>query len=418
MVVEGIKNDNKFNLLKPYKIIKTEKSYLIAAQIVLQFFKKKSLDFSLSTISGETDGAISRIDSNIVSESLNINSEDWLNELLNDWDNIKSTIISKNKDIFKNQLQKRLDEVIPENEKYKPKTDKFKINHTPNNQTVNKPKAAAPSKTSRVSIAPKGKSSNQISNVSSPASSQKVDVQLESSSESIEDIPIADIDDEDTGSVNVAPPVTSESSEEKEIPIKSDSSFDEIPVKNDNSSLQDVSIEDVSVKTENSSLLEVPVIKSDQSSDNVIDIASDESYSDMVMSPTKSSTASPSPAKKNPSFRQEDDSDDFKSKTNFGMPPIPTKKADSSDDFDVDVDEDFDDDFDEPSPAKTQNSDNTKSTLYRNIPSPAAEPQIHPLPKPAPKTQNSIINPVASNITDDDSDWDDIEDIDIQLDDD
>lgn len=118
LVASSIKNNEEFQVLKPYKIVRTDKPYLIASQIALQYFKKKNLALSFETISDETDGLISFSNPDIVSDSLNIHSDDvWMTELLNDWEAIKPTIKTKNQELFFKSLQKRLDEVLPETEK-------------------------------------------------------------------------------------------------------------------------------------------------------------------------------------------------------------------------------------------------------------------------------------------------------------
>lgn len=119
-----IKDSDTLNSLKPYKTFRTDKAYIIASQIVIQYLQKKSLDNSLQTISDESEDAINFSNSNLVADTLNIHSDGiWLTDLLNDWNSSKMNYLTNNKSLFFQRLQERLDDVLPENEKYERKNE-------------------------------------------------------------------------------------------------------------------------------------------------------------------------------------------------------------------------------------------------------------------------------------------------------
>ena len=247
LVVNEIKDNNKFVVLKPYKIIKTEKPYLIAAQIVLQFLEKKSLKYSLSTLSSETEGQIAKKNPSLVQNSLNIFSDDlFITELMNDWNKIKNKIVPKNKENFRKLLQKRLDTAIPENEKIKPKVTI--IQETERAQSQQK----TPQKAQK-------KQDNKKKNVSSE------------SSDSIEDIPLID-DTNDNISI-------------KNTPKKSDSSIEEIQMDNKSSDFDD----DIEIAESNSDIPDVSISSSKQGSISVSPTKS------LTPSQTKKPVGSPTP---------------------------------------------------------------------------------------------------------------------------
>ena len=183
-----IKNIEGFDFLKPYKTIRTEKPFVIASQLVIQYFQKKSLEYSLSTITDESDGAIDFSNSNLVADEFNINSDGvWLDELLADWNSVKSTVVSKNKSEFLQKIQERLDEVLPENEKYIPNGEIRSVEEEDSKQT------SKPAKTPTVQPAkPKQEEPAQTKTAKPSQSSDDV---FSKSDEDIEDI---QINDEDT----------------------------------------------------------------------------------------------------------------------------------------------------------------------------------------------------------------------------
>lgn len=354
-----IKDSDTLNSLKPYKTFRTDKAYIIASQIVIQYLQKKSLDNSLQTISDESEDAINFSNSNLVADTLNIHSDGiWLTDLLNDWNSSKMNYLSNNKSLFFKRLQERLDDVLPENEKYERKNEDQipEDNLLPNktNFLAQSAKTNAAKKTtekqeefSKSAKPALGQPPNNDKEPSKSEKSQESD-NVFSNSDDIADIPVINSDSGDN---------KNNSSKEADVSINNDniSSQDDkdIDIDFDNESASEgISKSNPTNDTTNnadknkeSAPVETVGI-SDGNSDLTIDVDSNLS-SDSFVSSTKQSTVS-KPSGQSPKPQSSFASPSISSTPNKNIPspnkesiPKPVTPATIEDEVD-DFDEDFD----------------------------------------------------------------------------
>lgn len=354
-----IKESDALNSLKPYKTFRTDKAYIIASQIVIQYLQKKSLDNSLQTISDESEDAINFSNSNLVADTLNIHSDGiWLTDLLNDWNSSKMNYLSNNKSLFFKRLQERLDDVLPENEKYERKnedqipednllpnkTDFFAQSAKTNAAKKTTEKQEEFSKSAKPAL---GQPPNNDKEPSKSEKSQESD-NVFSNSDDIADIPVINSDSGDN---------KNNSSKEADLTINNDniSSQDDkdIDIDFDNESASEgISKSNPTNDTTNnadknkeSAPVETVGI-SDGNSDLTIDVDSNLS-SDSFVSSTKQSTVS-KPSGQSPKPQSSFASPSISSTPNKNIPspnkesiPKPVTPATIEDEVD-DFDEDFD----------------------------------------------------------------------------
>ena len=354
-----IKDSDTLNSLKPYKTFRTDKAYIIASQIVIQYLQKKSLDNSLQTISDESEDAINFSNSNLVADTLNIHSDGiWLTDLLNDWNSSKMNYLSNNKSLFFKRLQERLDDVLPENEKYERKnedqipednllpnkTDFFAQSAKTNAAKKTTEKQEEFSKSAKPAL---GQPPNNDKEPSKSEKSQESD-NVFSNSDDIADIPVIKSDSGDN---------KNNSSKEADVSINNDniSSQDDkdIDIDFDNESASEgISKSNPTNDTTNnadknkeSAPVETVGI-SDGNSDLTIDVDSNLS-SDSFVSSTKQSTVS-KPSGQSPKPQSSFASPSISSTPNKNIPspnkesiPKPVTPATIEDEVD-DFDEDFD----------------------------------------------------------------------------
>lgn len=354
-----IKDSDTLNSLKPYKTFRTDKAYIIASQIVIQYLQKKSLDNSLQTISDESEDAINFSNSNLVADTLNIHSDGiWLTDLLNDWNSSKMNYLSNNKSLFFKRLQERLDDVLPENEKYERKnedqipednllpnkTDFFAQSAKTNAAKKTTEKQEEFSKSAKPAL---GQPPNNDKEPSKSEKSQESD-NVFSNSDDIADIPVINSDSGDNKnnsskeadvSIN-NDNISSQDDKDIDIDIDNESASEGISKSNptnDTTNNADKNKESAPVET---------VGISDGNSDLTIDVDSNLS-SDSFVSSTKQSTVS-KPSGQSPKPQSSFASPSISSTPNKNIPspnkesiPKPVTPATIEDEVD-DFDEDFD----------------------------------------------------------------------------
>ncbi|KAK8866423.1 hypothetical protein M9Y10_009385 [Tritrichomonas musculus] len=354
-----IKDSDTLNSLKPYKTFRTDKAYIIASQIVIQYLQKKSLDNSLQTISDESEDAINFSNSNLVADTLNIHSDGiWLTDLLNDWNSSKMNYLSNNKSLFFKRLQERLDDVLPENEKYERKNeDQIPEDNLLPNKTdflAQSAKTNAAKKTtekqeefSKSAKPALGQPPNNDKEPSKSEKSQESD-NVFSNSDDIADIPVINSDSGDNKnnsskeadvSIN-NDNISSQDDKDIDIDIDNESASEGISKSNptnDTTNNADKNKESAPVET---------VGISDGNSDLTIDVDSNLS-SDSFVSSTKQSTVS-KPSGQSPKPQSSFASPSISSTPNKNIPspnkesiPKPVTPATIEDEVD-DFDEDFD----------------------------------------------------------------------------